>query len=416
MRKNTIWNTIGITFNAFNSLFFLIIINRINGLEDGGVFSYAFSLACLLYVIGVYATRTYQVSDVNRVLNDGEYLLHKLITCALMMLVCFIFIFIKNYTFEKNMIIVFLTLYKCLEAFSDTLYGYLQKNEELYLVGISLFLKSLISIFVFLIIDYITKNLFFACISLIVINLIIIIFFDFLKVKKIVKLKDIKLKRSLKLFRLGFAVFAFSFLSIYIVNVPKYVIDGILSDSYQAIFNIIVMPATVISLCGQYIMGPSLTGLVSDYNNKNYEEFKNKILKFIKILLLLWIVVEIGAYILGIPILSIVYNINLNAYKMDLLVIILGGVLYAVTNILSTGLITMRKNNYQLLIYSISAIIGLLLSKVLIANFGIHGATFAYFGTMLCHVIMYIIYFNYEYKKIKECNYGKKSINNITSI
>ena len=74
LKKNVIWNTIGVTLNSFNSLFFLIIINRINGIDDGGIFSFAFSLACLLFVIGIYAGRTYQVSDIRDELNDSEYL------------------------------------------------------------------------------------------------------------------------------------------------------------------------------------------------------------------------------------------------------------------------------------------------------------------------------------------------------
>ena len=40
LKKNVIWNTLGLTFNSFNSLFFLIIINRINGIDDGGIFSF----------------------------------------------------------------------------------------------------------------------------------------------------------------------------------------------------------------------------------------------------------------------------------------------------------------------------------------------------------------------------------------
>ena len=131
LKKNTIWHTIGLTLNSFNSLFFLIIVNRINGVNIGGIFSFAFSLSCLLYMIAIYSGRTYQVSDVNKELNDYDYLLHKVITCLLMMAVAIIFISIKNYTVEKNIIIIILCLYKCLEAFSETFYGYLQKNGKL---------------------------------------------------------------------------------------------------------------------------------------------------------------------------------------------------------------------------------------------------------------------------------------------
>ena len=44
LKLNAIWNTLGITVNSFNSLFFLIIINRVNGVEIAGIFSFAFSI------------------------------------------------------------------------------------------------------------------------------------------------------------------------------------------------------------------------------------------------------------------------------------------------------------------------------------------------------------------------------------
>ena len=41
-KKNVIWNMIGTTFNAFNSLFFMMVVTRINGLANSGVFTLAF--------------------------------------------------------------------------------------------------------------------------------------------------------------------------------------------------------------------------------------------------------------------------------------------------------------------------------------------------------------------------------------
>ena len=102
LKKNTIWNTIGITFNSFNSLFFLIIINRINGVNTAGIFSFSFSIACLLYIVGIYSGRIYQVSDTKKELTDMEYLVHKIITCLLMVGLSISFIIIRNYSIEKN--------------------------------------------------------------------------------------------------------------------------------------------------------------------------------------------------------------------------------------------------------------------------------------------------------------------------
>ena len=63
-KKNVLWNMIGASSNAFTSLIFAIVVTRINGLEEAGIFTYAFATACLFYVIGIYAGRAFQVTDI----------------------------------------------------------------------------------------------------------------------------------------------------------------------------------------------------------------------------------------------------------------------------------------------------------------------------------------------------------------
>ena len=52
--KNFIWNVLGTGLNSFNSLFFLIIVTRINGIDDAGVFSIGIAIALIMYTIGLY--------------------------------------------------------------------------------------------------------------------------------------------------------------------------------------------------------------------------------------------------------------------------------------------------------------------------------------------------------------------------
>ena len=43
---------LGTGFNSFNSLFLMIIVTRLNGIKDAGIFTLGFSTACILFVIG----------------------------------------------------------------------------------------------------------------------------------------------------------------------------------------------------------------------------------------------------------------------------------------------------------------------------------------------------------------------------
>lgn len=398
LKKNAIWNTFGITLNSFNSLFFLIIINRINGVDIAGIFSFAFSVACLLYIVGIYQGRIFQVSDTKKELTNREYFVHKIISCVMMMVCAFLFIIIKNYSFEKNIVIILLCLYKCIEAFDETLFAYLQKNDELYLVGKSYFYRSFFGIVLFFLADYLTENIVVSCIVLLLNSFLFLFFYDFKNALKYLIRDEIRWSRVWMLYRIGFSVFAFSFLSVYIVNIPKYILDIFMSNSYQTVFGIIVMPGTVVSLCGQYITSPVLTHIVDAFNNKDFQKFNQLIKKMTILLLCVGVFVEIVAFFLGIPVLNIVYAINLNEYKLDLLIILFGALLYAVAGIFSTAMITMRKNNVQLIIYIIDALIGMVVCYYAIGNYGIHGATAGYVTTMSCHFVMYTVIYAREIK------------------
>ena len=79
-KKNVIWNMIGATANAFNSLLFAVIVIRINGASEAGIFTIAFALANWFYVIGVYSGRVFQVTDRTNQNSDTDYIYNRIIT------------------------------------------------------------------------------------------------------------------------------------------------------------------------------------------------------------------------------------------------------------------------------------------------------------------------------------------------
>ena len=72
--RNFVWNTIGTTFNSFLSLFLLIVVTRINGIDISGKFSFAFALTLMLQSISNYGGRIYQISDIKNEFSFNEYL------------------------------------------------------------------------------------------------------------------------------------------------------------------------------------------------------------------------------------------------------------------------------------------------------------------------------------------------------
>ncbi|MBR0351171.1 MAG: hypothetical protein IJH76_05105 [Clostridia bacterium] len=236
-KKNFIWNILGTGINAFNSLFFMIAVTRINGIENAGVFTIGYATACIIYVIGIYAGRIYQVTEPDKSITNKEYIINRIITVALMNILVLAFCLIRKYDAYKTIIFLLLTFYKSLEAFSEVIYGILQKNEKLEIVGKSLFIKSIVSICAFIVVDIISKNVILSIISAIIIWIIIIILFDLKKSKTHIDYsKKVNWKNVLKIFRFGFTTFAIAFLGLYILNAPKYSIDTYLGNDIQTIF------------------------------------------------------------------------------------------------------------------------------------------------------------------------------------
>ena len=403
-KKNFIWNILGTGFNSFNSLFFMIIVTRVNQIEKAGIFTLAFSTACILYIIGTYAGRIYQVTDNNKNITDKDYLVNRIISCSAMMIVTILFVIIRGYDFYKITIFLLLAFFKCIEAFSDCIYGIFQKNEQLYKVGQSYFIKSLLSLIVFYIVDKCTEDLIISIASIIGIWIIVTFFFDILSAKKLINKNDkVSFKNIMILFKKSFPIFLISFLGLYILNAPKYSIDSYLTEYYQTMFGIIVMPATAVGLFGQFIIHPYLTTIADLYNNKKYKEFKKIVNKIILIILVFGLLATLGAYLLGVPVLNLLYGKDISAFRISLCIIIISATFYIMGFFFSNALTTMRKLFIQAFLYIIIAITALIVSNALTKNIGIDGSVYAYgiimFTSFILYIVAYFVLIRKEEKK-----------------
>lgn len=389
-KKNFLWNVIGMTCNCFNSLFFMILITRINSMDDAGIFTLSFSIACLVYYIGTYAGRVYQVTNVNDSITDSDFIIHRAITCVMMVFISLMYCFISGYSLYKFTVVILLCIYKSLEAFSDVLYGVIQKNNNLYQVGISLTIKSVFALILFVVVDIVTRNIIYSILFAILAWILVIVLYDFKNVNYVSKFKlHFNISSLRDIFKNGFFVFIINFLSSYIVNAPKYALDGRASNELQAIFGIILMPATLISLGVQYFIQPFLEQLTSSFKNNDKKAFNKVVIKLLFITSGLGVICLIGAYILGIPVLSLVYGLELSAYLFELEIIIFGSILFALSLILSSALITVRYNFIQFIVFVITSVFGFFISIILITRFSIDGAAYAYSCIMLLEFFLY---------------------------
>lgn len=402
--KDFIWNTLGTGLNSFNSLFFLIIVTRVNGINDAGIFSIAYSTALILYTIGLYSGRLCQVTDTENKIKDKDYILNRTITCLLMIILGAVFLAIRQYPTYKTMVFILLCIFKATEAFAEIIYGIMQKQDLLYRVGQSLTIKSLVGIIAFLVVDLLTNNLILACLSMIIINIATIIIFDFLLISK--GIIDMTSKASSSnvwaIFKSEFFVFANSFLGIYVLNAPKYAIDNYLTEELQAIYGYIVMPGTVMVLFAQFVILPFLNKLKELYAAKDFKNFKAIVRKVKLCIVAFGVFAVLAAYFLGPEVLGIIYGENLKDYRIDLSLIIGAYIFYSISYVNLVVLTTMRTTFAQFIVYIITALIAMIGSNVLVQTFGINGGAMSCATTLILQFIMYTILTTVTIKKVEK--------------
>ena len=72
-KKNFMWNMMGSTIFAAASMLLSLIVIRVMGEDEGGIFAIAITVAQMLAFIEYYETRTFLVTDVKNLYNFGQY-------------------------------------------------------------------------------------------------------------------------------------------------------------------------------------------------------------------------------------------------------------------------------------------------------------------------------------------------------
>lgn len=376
--KNFMWSTIGAVIFGFTSLFFMIITTRINGIDIAGAFTYAFANACVFWTIGSYSGKTFQITETDEKYSDSDYLHNKATTCLVMNIIAIIFCLITRPGILKTILIILLTIYRSIDAMIDSIHAIVQRNGELYKAGKSMFFRTIILVFAFALTDYLTKNIILSCIVILIINILFCCVIDYRFIKNKYRKTKYNSEKNKLLLKIGFSVFLYSFFATYVLNIPKYAINTYSTDEIQAIFGIIIMPASFLALISQYIVQPFLNNITENIKKKNYKQLYKYICSIGSCIIAIGLFAIVLCYFIGIPVLEIVYGVALDNQLNNLLIILLGSIFYSLVILISAIFIALRKTILQLILLIVTAICSLFLCYLLTRNYGIAGASIAY--------------------------------------
>ena len=397
-RDTAVWNMIGGMLNAFQSVIFLMILTRTVGLTTSGIFTIAYANANLFLNIGKYGMRNYQVSDVKREFSFREYLTSRWITTIVMIAVSVIYVVYmmvdKDYSLEKSQIVIWMCLFKVPDSMEDIYFGEYQKKGRLDVAAKIMTVRMIITILLFAVIVIVTQNLLLSLVITTCVTAVLTIIFIKWTCPMFGEKESRSLKRIADLLWNCFPVFLSAFLAFYIGNAPKYAIDAQLTDELQACYGFIAMPVFIISLLNSFVLNPMLYRLSCIWNDGKVQEFLKKIAIQVAVVFVITVVCILGAYIMGIPVLSLLYNTELAPYKAELLVLLLGGGFLGLSGVLSAAITIIRYQNALVVGYGMVAVMAFALSNAAVRRYEMMGASALYtvLMAMLCVCFFFILF------------------------
>lgn len=396
-RDSYIWNMLAGMLFAFQSVILLVILTRTVGLVDAGIFTIAYANASLFLLIGKYGVRNYQVSDAKKQHSFGDYRRARIITVGAMFLVSAGYLayssFANAYSLEKSLIIFLMCIFKMPDAIEDVYFGEYQQRGRLDIASKATACRLGLTIAVFAAAVIFTKSLLIALLVSTVLSFIIMILF--LKWTSVVFEMNFSVDNASvkQILQNCFPLFAGAFLSQYIGNAPKYAIDAQLSDDLQACYGFISMPVFVIGLLSGFIFSPIIHKMSEHWTKRRFNIFLKRTLIQIGIVILITVICIIGAWLIGIPVLSLLYNTDLQAYKKELLVLLVGGGFLGLSGLLSTIITIMRFQKALFWGYSAVSLCALILSNQVVASYGMIGAAWLYTALMASLFVFFVVIF-----------------------
>ena len=384
-RDSYLWNMIGSVLQAFQSVAFLMILTRTVGLVQAGIFTIAYANANLFLNIGKYGMRYYQVSDVKEQYSFKEYAYSRKITVAAMIVVSFAYTGyasnVNGYSSEKFWIIVWMFLYRAVDAIEDVYCGKYQQKGRLDVASKVLVIRTGIAALFYAIGIVLLQNQLYALVIATIISYALLAWFLHYTEKFFNgngNKETMRIGQVMRLLKSCFPLFIGFFLSFYIGNAPKYAIDSQLSDEVQACYGFIAMPVFVIGMLNNFIFNPLLHRMAILWEERNISEFARQVLLQIGIIVFITIACIIGAWLIGIPVLSWLYHTNLAPYKTELLILLAGGGFLGLSGMLSAMITVIRFQKSVAWGYGVVAAMALLLSDPVVRMHGIMGAAAMY--------------------------------------
>lgn len=378
----------------------LIIIAKFGTPEKVGQYSLALALSAPIMLLMNFQLRSIQITDVDNKYRFSDFFIFRVITSIIAVSLIILLSFVIGYEYFIIEIIFLVSVTKFIESISDVTFGLFQKNERMDYVSISRILKGISSVLSFGIGMILTRNLALSILLTIISWLIILIIYDFKKVRVFSEITlTTSVPKLINIFKIALPLGIVSMLLSLNTNIPRYGVEGYLGMEklgyFSAISYLYIAGNTVINALGQ----SAAPRLSKYFASNNITAFKKLLFKMNIIGLILGVLSVIFVMIFGRLFLTIVYGTSYADYNLELIYIMIAASINYLASFYGVALTATKTFKIQPFIGLTMVIGNVLLVITFIPKLGVTGAAISIVGTALIQYLLNLLILHLKLSK-----------------
>ena len=391
VQQNMIFNTVGSLIYYVCQWLMSVVIVRISGYEDAGILSLAMTVTASPAIVGLFNIRSYQVSDIDGQYSNKTYIQSRMYTNLLSYLVCLVMVLVGGYSLQKAAVILIFMLFKVAEGFADVYYGIEQKWERMDYAGISMTIRGIGTIILFVAGFLITGSLLFSVVAIAAFSFAVILLYDRRIVKRWETAEEKTGWQEIKMLLITCLPLAIvAFLNNLSINLPKIYLEQYFGSEVMGYYNSVASPTVVVQLAATTIFAPLVPVLTLEYNQGNKDKFLGILKKFGGLVLGLSVFCLIGAKLLGRWGLVLLFQESIEPYVYLFVPVIIVSILIAVNASLFSLCTLLREIRTQYIIGVAGVVSAWILALTVVKTQSMMGVVYALIGTLVIQIAIQV--------------------------
>lgn len=382
-----LWNSVGsITNLACQWLITILIVRLSGGYAAAGLYSLAAAVYGIFAPIAHYRMYTYQISDVKKENTTGEYFVFRCLTTGGALLVCMGY---ALFTCSQDAwaAIFLYGLYKTVAFLIDVLHACDQLHHRMDFMGKSLMIQGIVSLAFFVVVFAVTGDLELTLAAMTAGIVAVGVLYDLPRTRMLERIKPgISRKKAARLFLVCLPFVVAGLAAAATPSVPRQYLSFVFGDEALGAYASVAAPVTIIQMGASYIYNPLLSYFSEYYAAADRRGFCKMLGISMLAIAGIGAVCVGGFYLLGEPVLVLVFGESIRAYVYLLIPLAVLAIFTGFSWFINDLLISMRDFKGTVLGSFVPLGVTVVAMIPLVDAYGMNGITYAGIVATACGI------------------------------